>query len=150
MLPSTFHEPFFCIFPHFIFFYLFLVVSAQDSFSPSSPHCKQRLPIIAVRAEQSLSMCSRGKYLRLSGRDLFSIEVQAVSLLILDYGLLNIVGPTVGLDDIAESLRKIMWFYRWLIFVFRIFFSKQHILCIIYIQVNLLHFLSCSQDNICI
>lgn len=53
-------------------------------------------------------MCSRGKYLRLSGRDLFSIEVQAVSLLILDYGLLNIVGPTVGLDDIAESLRKIM------------------------------------------
>lgn len=36
MLPSTFHEPFFCIFPHFIFFYLFLVVSAQDSFSPSS------------------------------------------------------------------------------------------------------------------
>ena len=78
------------------------------------------------------------------------VEDQAVSLLILDYGLLNIVGPTVGLDDIAESLRKIMSFYRWLIFIFRIFFSKQHILSIIYMQVNLLHFLSCTQDNICI
>ena len=78
------------------------------------------------------------------------VEDQAVSLLILDYCLLNIVGPTVGLDDIAESLRRIMSFYRWLIFVFRIFFSKRHILSIIYMQVNLLYLLSCMQDNICI
>ena len=48
------------------------------------------------------------------------------------------------------QIRRIMSFYRWLIFIFRIFFSKQHILSIIYMQVNLLHFLSCMQDNICI
>ena len=78
------------------------------------------------------------------------VEDQAVSPLIFDHGLLNIVGPTVGLDDIAESLRRIMSFYRWLIFIFRIFFSKQHILSIIYMQVNLLYLLSCMQDNICI
>ena len=35
------------------------------------------------------------------------VEVQAVSLLIFDHGLLNIIGPAVGLHDIAESLRKI-------------------------------------------
>ena len=78
------------------------------------------------------------------------VEDQAVSLLIFDYGLFNIIGPAVGLHDITESLRKIMSFYRWLIFIFRIFFSKQHILSIIYMQINLLHFLSCTQDNICI
>ena len=141
----------FSAYSHILYSFIYFWLYPHKTPSPRlPPHCKQRLPIIAVRAEQSLSMCSRGKYLRLSGRDLFSIEVQAVSLLILDYGLLNIVGPTVGLDDIAESLRKIMWFYRWLIFIFRIFFSKQHILSIIYMQINLLHFLSCTQDNICI
>ena len=35
------------------------------------------------------------------------VEDQAVSLLIFDHSLLNIIGPAVGLHDIAESLRKI-------------------------------------------
>lgn len=99
----------FSAYSHILYSFIYFWLYPHKTPSPRlPPHCKQRLPIIAVRAEQSLSMCSRGKYLRLSGCDLFSIEVQAVSLLILDYGLLNIVGPTVGLDDIAESLRKIM------------------------------------------
>ena len=132
---KTAHSMFFhiswAIFPYIPTFYklLFIFTCARAVFLP---HCEQRLPIIAIRAEQSLSMCSRGKYLRLSGRDLFSIEVQAVSLLILDYGLLNIVGPTVGLDDIAESLRKIMSFYRWLI-LYSVFFSQNSIYFLLFI-----------------
>ena len=52
-------------------------------------------------------MGDRGKYLRLPGSDFFMVEDQAVSLLIFDHDLLNIIGPAVGLHDIAESLRKI-------------------------------------------
>ena len=52
-------------------------------------------------------MGDRGKYLRLPGSDFFMVEDQAVSLLIFDHGLLNIIGPAVGLHNIAEFLRKI-------------------------------------------
>lgn len=43
---STFHELFFCIFPHFIFFYLFSVASALDSCSlSSSPTVNKDFPL---------------------------------------------------------------------------------------------------------
>ena len=94
------------IFPYIPTFYklLFIFTCARAVFLP---HCKQRFPIIAIWTEQSLPMGDWGKYLRLPWSDLFMIEDQAVSPLIFDHGLLNIIGPVVGLHDITESLRKI-------------------------------------------
>ena len=107
---KTAHSMFFhiswAIFPYIPTFYklLFIFTCARAVFLP---HCKQWLPVIAIRAEQSLPMGDRGKYLRLPGSDLFMVEDQAVSPLIFDHGLLNIIGPAVGLHNIAEFLRKI-------------------------------------------
>ena len=71
---SSFHVTFhisWAVFLHIPTFYILLFIfgciRTRLLLPVFLPHCKQRLPIIAIRAEQSLSMCSRGKYLRLSG-----------------------------------------------------------------------------------